>query len=143
MVKLTPKDIAQLIMENPQNAANKIKKYLNAMHKRIKDPAERMFLEGLVKSLNGSDRINLLANLNTLVKDDLKVIRKGLRHVEKFAEIDDEVADLQKFLRLYNRLLKHLMEGLPEEREIAKTEFLPEEEYTFTEEEEEEGTSDE
>ena len=35
------------------------------------------------------------------------------------------------------------MEGLPEEREIAKTEFLPEEEYTFTEEEEEEGTSDE
>lgn len=137
MVKLTPKDIARLIMENPQSAANKIKKYLDVMHKRIKDPAERMFLEGLVKSLNGSDGINLLANLNTLIKDDLKVIRKGLKRVEKFADVDDEIVDLQKFLRLYNRLLKYLMESLPEEREIIKTEFLSEEEFVFTEEEEE------
>jgi len=88
MAKVSPKQLATMISENPQKAMVFIRKLIEGGH--IKDPNERMFLVGVLKALDKSgDGVALISNLDSYIKDDLRAIRKGISALEKFTEIDE------------------------------------------------------
>ena len=135
MAKISPKQLATMISEDPQKTATFIRKLLEGEH--VRDPQEKKFLIGVLKALDRSgDGVSLISNLRTYIKDDLRAIRKGITALEKFIEVDEEAQELKDFLKKYDLLLLHYLKFVPEKREIKETVFVDEEEFGIETEEE-------